>query len=245
MKRNFLSLALISLFFACHPSLTPSRIAYKDYVVNASAGAADSLTALLVPYRDSVGQSMGEVLAENEAPLVKEMPNSSLGNFLAEAYLWAAREKFDKRADVAFMNHGGVRINNIGSGAVTRGMIYEVMPFDNQLVIVPVKGSLLKAYADRLAADGGGGGVAGLTMRIVDKKAEELKVGGKPLDPGQTYYMVNSDYAVDGGGGFKAFKELTQNRTGYLQRDAIIEYVRMIKSSGKKINADYHQRITK
>ena len=245
MKRNFFFFAICLFIYACQPSRIPTRIAFRDYVVNTSAGVADSLNALLRPYRDSVGQSMGEVLAENEAPLVKEMPNSSLGNFLAEAYLWAAREKFDKRADVAFMNHGGVRVNRIGEGGVTRGMIYEVMPFDNQLVIVPVKGALLQSYVDRLAADGGGGGVAGLTMTIKDKKAIQVTVGGKPLESEKTYYMVNSDYAVDGGGGFKYFRELEQNRTSFLQRDAIIEYVSMIKASGKRIAADYHQRINK
>jgi 2',3'-cyclic-nucleotide 2'-phosphodiesterase (5'-nucleotidase family) len=106
-----------------------------------------------------------------------------LGNFLADAYLWAARALFDAKADIAFMNHGGVRINRMAEGPITRGMVYEVMPFDNQLVIVPVKGAVLQQYIDRLAAEGGGGGVSGLSYRIAGKQAVEVMIQGKPLDP--------------------------------------------------------------
>jgi hypothetical protein len=48
----------------------------------------------------------------------------------------------------------------------------------------------------------------------------------------RSYFMVNSDYAVDGGGGFNLFKQLPQQRTGYFQRDAIIEYCKASNKAG-------------
>ncbi len=243
MKRIHFSIVLFVFLSACHLSQSPTGIGYKGYAVGQSKKADAGYLSMLKPYTDSVDKTMNEVLAESATELLKEVPNSTLGNFLADAYLWAAREKFDKRADVAFMNHGGVRINRIRAGKIDRRIIYEVMPFDNTLVIVEVNGALLQKTLDRIAEDGGGGGVAGLSMRIKDKKAVDVMIGGIPLDPQKTYFMVNSDYAVDGGGGFNAFKTLPQQRTGYFQRDAIIEYCRASGKAGIKQFGEPKNRI--
>ena len=223
MKRITPFLLLFVLLSACHSSQLLSGIGYKGYPVGQLKKSDSSYLSMLKPYRDSVDKTMNEVLAQNATDLLKEVPNSPLGNFLADAYLWAAREKFDKRADIAFMNHGGVRINRIAAGKIDRRMIYEVMPFDNTLVIVEVKGSILQQSLDRLAEDGGGGGVAGLSMRIKDKKAVDVMIGGRPIDMNRSYFMVNSDYAVDGGGGFNLFKKLPQQRTFGEPKNRIIQ----------------------
>jgi 2',3'-cyclic-nucleotide 2'-phosphodiesterase (5'-nucleotidase family) len=164
---------------------------------------------------------------------------------MADAYLWAAREKFDPLADMAFMNHGGVRVNRLGKGLVTRTHVYEMMPFDNQLIIVLVPGAVLRQFVDQLAAEGGGGGVAGISYRLNGKRAIDILVNHVPLDDKKTYRMVNSDYVVDGGGGFKGFQNLEQHREGYLLRDAIIDYCRMHEKSGKRLMVGPEKRITR
>ncbi len=242
MKRTILPLFLLIL--GCRSSQPITGISFKDYVVTKSTWLDSAYVGMLKPYTDSVGKTMDQVLARVPKDLLKEVPNSSLGNFLADAYLDMAREKFEKRAEIAFMNHGGVRINRIGAGEVTRRMVYEVMPFDNLLVIVELKGDVLQAYLDKLAAEGGGGGVAGLSMGIKDKKAVDVKIGGSPIESGRTYFMVNSDYAVDGGGGFTALKKLKQQRTQYFLRDAIIEYCSKQQSKGQSIPIEPAIRIT-
>lgn len=244
MKHFTPFLLFFVLLSACHSYQTLSGIGYKGYPVGQTKKSDTSYLSMLKPYRDSVDMTMNEVLAQNTTDLLKEMPNSPLGNFLADAYLWAAREKFDRRADVAFMNHGGVRINRIAAGKIDRRVIYEVMPFDNTLVIVEVKGSILQQSLDRLAEDGGGGGVAGMSMRIKEKKAVDVMIGGRPIDMNRSYFMVNSDYAVDGGGGFNLYKQLPQQRTGYFQRDAIIEYCKASNKSGIKTFGEPKNRIT-
>jgi 2',3'-cyclic-nucleotide 2'-phosphodiesterase (5'-nucleotidase family) len=239
---------VIGLFFlstfACHPAKQITSISYKDYVITKGGTADSAYENMLLPYADSVGKTMNEVMAIAEMELLKEMPNSSLGNFLADAYLSMAREKFEKRADIAFMNHGGVRINRIPAGPIPRRSIFEVMPFDNLLVIVEVKGNVLQGYLDKLASEGGGGGVAGLTMKIKNKKAVDVIIGGKEIQADQVYYMVNSDYAVDGGGGFQEFRKLKQQRTQYFLRDAILDYCRNEQAAGKKIKREPNLRIT-
>ncbi len=245
MKR-FLTIAIFSLLLnSCGTVNQLTGITYKGYPVNPAKSVDTAFIRLIQPYRDSVGKTMDEVLVQNSQELLKELPNSPLGNFLADAYLWSARTRFDEKADVAFMNHGGVRVNRFAAGPLTRGMVFEVMPFDNQLVVVTVTGDILQQYIQRLAAEGGGGGVSGLSYRIAGKQAVDILINNKPLDPAATYRMVNSDYAVDGGGGFRAFRELKQLRTGYLQRDAIIDYCQWHAREGKSITTATNTRIFK
>ncbi|MFZ9588865.1 MAG: 5'-nucleotidase C-terminal domain-containing protein [Chitinophagaceae bacterium] len=245
MKHFFFFAFLVVGLGACHSSQVVTGIGFKDYAVTTSLKSDSSVLGMLKNYRDSVDKNMDEVFAVSQDELLKELPNSTLGNFLADAYLWAATKHINRPVDVAFMNHGGIRINRIAAGKVTRRTIFEVMPFDNALVIIEIKGSLLKTYLDFLAADGGGGGVSGLSYQIKDKKAVNVLVGGLSLDPNKSYIMANSDYAVDGGGGFTGFKTLHQNRTNYLQRDAIIDYCKMHKAAGKNLVVEQPKRITK
>jgi 2',3'-cyclic-nucleotide 2'-phosphodiesterase (5'-nucleotidase family) len=243
--RQLFFLFFIATVASCQPPRQLNTIRFNGYSIQKSSGIDSSLYKMIGPYRENVDRTMNEVLADCEADLLKEVPDSRLGNFLADAYLWAAKEKLDKNAEIAFMNHGGVRINRIGKGPVTRRTIFEVMPFDNLLVVAEIKGSLLQTYLDRIAAEGGGGGVAGLSLRIENKKAVEVMIGGKPLDPEKTYTMVNSDYTLDSGSGIPAFKTLKQNKSGYLMRDAIIQYCQHLQSTGKKISLEPQKRITK
>ena len=229
---------------SCHAPQALSEIRFKDYPVGKSEGVDSVYIKMLSPYSDSLSKSMNEVLCSNERELFKDQPNNDLGNFMADAYLWAAREILKQPADMAFMNHGGVRINRLGKGVITRTNAYEMMPFDNQLVNVEVRGTVLRQFVDRLAVEGGGGGVAGINYRIVDKKAIDIRVGGQPLDDNRVYHMVNSDYVVEGGGGFKGFQSLPQLREGYLLRDAIIDYCRMHNNKGMSVQVGTEKRIS-
>ena len=49
----------------------------------------------------------------------------------------------------------------------------------------------------------------------------------------------------DGGGGFNGFKQMEQNRTNYLQRDAILDYCKMHQVKGKSLEVELPKRITK
>lgn len=245
MRIHHFFIGVLFLLIGCRPTLQVSKIQYSGYGISKNRAVDSSYIKMLSSYSDSVNKTMNEYLVQNERDLTKETPNSTLGNFLADAYLWAAKNKVDPRAEMAFMNHGGVRINRLAQGNITRGMIYEVMPFDNVLVIVEVKGNILKEYLDRIASEGGGGGISGVMMKINDRKASEILVNGQALDLNKTYFMVNSDYQVDGGGGFTAFKNLQQKRSGYLQRDAIIDYCKWLHQDGKKIIQEPKTRISK
>lgn len=241
------SLIIIVLFlttvFSCHTVYQSQSLEYKTYQVNKPQQKDSSLFALIQPYRDSVNKSMNDIVGYADKNLDKKQPECELGNFLADAYFSMAEEKYNTTVDVAFLNYGGIRLTQLPAGNVTRGKIFELMPFDNLLILQKLKGSVLQELLDLIALQGGWP-VAGMTMKIKDKKAVEIMIGGKPLDPQAIYTTVNSDYVANGGNSADMLRSIPQITNGYLMRDAIFDYIKKCKSQGKNISANIENRIT-
>jgi 2',3'-cyclic-nucleotide 2'-phosphodiesterase (5'-nucleotidase family) len=240
MKRSAFFPLLITVLFtvSCHTTYRAENIQYSNYRIQ-RASADNSIAAIIKPYGDSVNKLMNVVIGFNESLLERKRQGNTLGYFITDAYLEMAKQKMGSHIDAAFMNSGGIRIPDLSAGVITQGKIFELMPFDNLMVLLKVKGSLLKQYIDTLAATDG---ViqSGLTMQIINRTAQQVLVGGKPLDMNAEYTIVNSDYVVNNSGLLKNLPRITN---GYLLRDAIIDYVKFNDSQGKKIKVSNTDRI--
>ena len=183
---------------------------------------------------------MNAVIGYNEKQLEKKRQANSLGFFITDAYLEMARQKVNPKVDVAFMNSGGIRLPELPAGAITQGKIYELMPFDNLMVLLKLKGHQLKQYLDTLA--GTEGVIAsGVTMQIANKTAQQVTVDGKPLDLNADYTIAHSDYVVMNS---NLLKNNDRDTKGYLLRDAIIDYIRFLNGQNKKITVSNIDRVS-
>jgi len=230
----------LTLPVSCSTVHRPQSLRYTSYNIQ-GPGSDTAMSALLEPYSDRLRRTMDDSLGWLPATLTKGMPDPSLGHFLADTYLAMARLRFDSGVQVAFLNAGGIRLNALAPGRLRRGSVYEVMPFDNELVILRVTGVQLQGYLDHIAAEGGGG-VAGLRMSIRQGRALDVTVQGRPLDTGTTYLMANSDYTVFSGS-YTGFRALPVRRTGYLLRDATIDYCTRFRDAGRPIGVSLDKRI--
>jgi 2',3'-cyclic-nucleotide 2'-phosphodiesterase (5'-nucleotidase family) len=241
MRRPTIYPLLIALFFtlSCNTSYQAQNVKYSSYKIQQNAAENKSLTTIIKPYSDSVNKLMNVVIGYNEANLERKRQGNMLGYFITDAYLEMARQILDAKVDAAFMNSGGIRLPELPAGAITQGKIYELMPFDNLMVLLKMKGSLLKQYLDTLAANDG---VieSGITMDIQSRTAQNVIVGGKPLDLNADYTIAHSDYVVINS---NLLKNINRTTNGYLLRDAIIDYVKFINGQGKKITVLNKDRI--
>jgi 2',3'-cyclic-nucleotide 2'-phosphodiesterase (5'-nucleotidase family) len=185
---------------------------------------------------------MNAVLGTLEQALEREQPSGSLNNFMADAMLHMARQKMDPQVSVAFLNYGGIRATQVPAGPITRGKVFELMPFDNLLLVQQVKGSVLQQFLDATAATGGWP-LAGLTMDIRDRKAVNVLIGGQPLDPSKTYHVANTDYVINVDEPGQPLRNIPVQNTGYLLRDAIIDYLGMLSAGGKNVPAPTEKRV--
>lgn len=247
MHRNPLAILLVLLFSiagpSCNTAYQTQSLQYKTYRIVDAQQKDSSLLAFLQPYSEQVNMTMNEVVGVAEISLDKQQPEGSLGNFMVDAFFVMAEEKYNTKVDAAFLNFGGIRLTQLPAGNVTVGKIFELMPFDNLLLLQKLKGSALQQLLD-LAAAKGGWPVAGVRMQIKDKKAVNVFIGGKPLDPEATYTTVNSDFLANGGDNADMLRNVPQITNGYLMRDAIFDYIKKLKSQGKNISAKIENRVT-
>jgi len=240
MKRSAFYPLLVAVFFAisCNTSYKAESIQYSNYRIQ-QIPPSNNLTWIIKPYGDSVNKLMSAVIGYNESQLERKKQGNTLGYFITDAYLEMARQKMDAKVDIAFMNTGGVRLPDLPAGTITLGKMYELMPFDNLMMLVKMKGSLLKKYLDTLAASDG---IieSGMTMQVVNKAVQQVMIGGKPLDMNAEYTIIHSDYVIIN---TNLLKNVDRKTNGYLLRDALIDYVKLNDNQGKKIKVSNLDRI--
>jgi 2',3'-cyclic-nucleotide 2'-phosphodiesterase (5'-nucleotidase family) len=231
---------LLSLLFisACHSSYHyTERTASLNRISQDSLQLSDTaMVNMITPYKTRLDSQMNVVIGTTTYKLTKDKPEGSLGNLLCDAAVWYAAQHYDKPIDICVMNAGGIRLPNIEAGNITTGRMFELMPFDNMVEVIEIRGEVVNNLLQLVAA-ADGWPVAGLTMQIENGKAVNIMVGGKPLVMEQTYTLVTSDYVANGGDKADMLK-LYEKRTGlnYLLRDALIEYVKSTKTLTQTID---------
>lgn len=221
----------------CQTVYQPKSIQYDDLRVTTDRAAKPAVDSFLRPYRDSMSRLMDAVIATSLTDLDKKQPEGTLGNLLADAMRVQASQKMGVQVDAAFVNFGGVRLTMVPAGPITRGKVYEIMPFDNVIGVQTLTGVQFQAFLDYVAARGGWPS-SGVKFLIKGKQAIQVEIGGKPLDPKATYQVANSDYVIQGGDNCQVLKDLPVKTTGYLLRDAILDYVQ-----GKNLQLNLENRI--
>lgn len=217
----------------------------KQYIFAESKDNAADTTGLsfILPYHDSLQQAMDVVLAVSEQAMIKELPEGLLGNYCADACLRQAKLKCTEMnlpyPDFLILNHGGLRAS-LPKGNITIGNIYEIMPFENELVTFTLKGTDTESLIQYLAAKGGAP-VSGLRFQIQDGKAVNIYIQNAGLEMKSNYTIATSDYLANGGDGFDILKKRdTSNQLSLKVRDALIADVRSfgLKNDTLKVEKD-------
>ena len=241
-KRIAISLLLHLFLFSIASSQQSITLNYKDYKIEQQTKIDSGIYRMLSHYKETADSIMNKVIGFSTRGLYKRQPESELGNFMTDCMKEMGEQKFNRKIDAAFVNLGGVR-SYIPKGDITIGKIYELMPFDNLVVLQEVKGSILLQFLSKVA-EKGGWPISGITMQIKDKMPTNILVGGKPLNEKVTYTIANSDYIASGGAECEMLKSILQINIGYNYRDALIAYVEQITKQGKPIDWKVEGRIT-
>ncbi len=183
-----------------------------------------SIAIMIAPYKQKLDAQMNEIIGEAEETLTKELPDGSLGNFVADACLSYAQNN-NTTADFCVLNSGGVRIPAIQKGPITIGKIYELMPFDNMIEVVELDGNACKELFTWIAK-WKGAPVSGIELMLANGEATNVKIKGEPFNESKTYFVATTDYVANGGDGATMFAKGKRTSNNYKLRDAIIDYVK-------------------
>jgi len=211
-------------------------------------GADQAIAATIAAYADKLEEQLSEVVAHTDVKLEgSKAPGNrdretNFGDLICDSVLWQAVHAASKTPDAAIVNGGGIRAG-IDAGDIARSDIHNVLPFNNQLVVVTVTGEqlleALEASTQTLPdPEGGFPQVAGITYAVDTTVAYEagetypattvaspakpgsrvtiIDVGGRGFDLQDTYTIATSDFIAMGGDAYYAFAEAAQNGMEYL-----------------------------
>ena len=198
--------------------------------------------AYLLPYKQKVDAAMNEIIGHATETMKGYAPESLLSNFSADVYLQTASEKLGQKVDIAIVNMGGLR-TTIPAGPISIRKVFELMPFENELVVLWMKGDKLNDLLQYFASMGGEG-VAGLRMTIANKKAVDVTVGGKQLDPNALYSIATNDYLAGGNDKMIQLAQADKRvNTGVKIRSMLLNYIKSETSKGNNIQSKLDGRI--
>ncbi|MEW5816003.1 MAG: 5'-nucleotidase C-terminal domain-containing protein [Spirochaetota bacterium] len=208
--------------------------------------------AKLQMYAEGVNQLKGQVVAAADEDLIRSL-NKGSGPIIADGMAWKTG------ADIAVNNPGGVRIN-INQGPISVATVFELLPFANRLVTVPLKGSdVINVLEDGVDFQVSRYGtdpnnpflyVSGIKFSIAVSKSKGGRIqnvvvkdkDGKysPINVNATYKVVVNNFMADGGDKNDTLKNAAgKYDTGFNDAEVFMEYIK-----DKRLKTIAEERIT-
>lgn len=165
----------------------------------------ETILELVSPYKSELDAKINEVLCYNPRLLEKRESEleSSLGNLLADVCFDAGdsilKSVKGTGIDFAVFNYGGMRAP-IQKGNVTIEDIYQLMPFENRLVIVELNPDQVKALIDYIIRQHQAHPISGIQIALDKGKAPQVWIGQEKWNPSRSYHVLTIDYLQHGGG---------------------------------------------
>lgn len=231
---------------------TPSASLYN--------GSNADVTAIVNAVNTEVQEQLSTVFATTEVDLNGERDpgvrteETNLGDFSADAILWAAQQAMGDSVVASITNGGGIRAS-IAAGDITMNDMKTVFPFGNEVTVLTVTGAELlealeAATCSTPTAIGAFPQVAGIVFTVdttVEYEEGDLypdstyhapanpgsrvtieTVGGEAFDPEALYEIATNDFTAAGGDTYYAFayaNATTGYKTGVALEDALVNYV--------------------
>jgi 2',3'-cyclic-nucleotide 2'-phosphodiesterase (5'-nucleotidase family) len=238
---------LITICLICITGILQAQVSLNNYERIEIDSRYDTMVnpemkKVFMKYKTSLENQVMKTIGESEMYMDAKAPESLLSNFLADELLKKANEINSQKVDLAIINFGGIRAP-LNKGKITVSDIYKIMPFENELVIVNIKGSDLKDVLNNIAEEGGEG-VSNIRLEISGKNIESLQIAGEPFDENKEYVVATMDYLAEGNSGMNGFLKATKRFDTHLKvRDVYISQIEKITASGGKVTSSLDGRI--
>ena len=178
---------------------SPAEYEYSLIPVdNRLDGYNDPVVAEIIDrYRPAVDSIMA--LRVGYAPHDLHASAPEILNYMSD-FVYERGRKMASNVDFAIVNKGGIRID-LPAGDVSKGQILTLIPFNNRIQVIDIKGRDLRGAFDAMARTEGNGisRQVRATYDPATQKAVRVTVNGKPLEDDRTYRIATIDYLVGGG----------------------------------------------
>jgi len=231
---------------------TPTKVGAKATKIAVDSGIANdpAVDQLLNPYEVKV-KELSSVIGRLDGDLIKRgVGAGTVGQFVTDAMLAEARKMTGKNIAVAVTNAGGLRKNDIAKGDIRASDIFELLPFENELITVDISGEQLAKLLLLSGRDAQSG--ARVQFKYNDQNRVEV-IGAKlidandkeqEIDSARMYTIVTIDYLYKLNSGNYALLREGKN-LNWLKvtiRDAVTAYVKSETAAGHQLKSKADDR---
>ena len=244
MKKIGLLILIAATCYACHQ---PGKVLNKTSKIHMVDSTMDAIQdtqyiAYMEPIRADLEAQLNEPIGYAPKDLEVHQPECSMLNWASDALFEMAQQLCPEQVDMAVVNIGGMRCN-WGAGDITFRHVFELMPFDNELVVLTMRGKEILALCD-VFAHTGGQGVAGLRMSASNGTVKSAKIAGKNIMPEAYYTLATSDYLSQGNDGMTPLKNHEAMwKSERKIRDLYMEYIQQVKTVEAQVDGRMDVRL--
>ncbi len=250
MKKIIISFFTIILFINCkkEPHYLV-KIEGNLLPISKEITATKAIDSVIAPYKIKVEKEMNTVLSFTPRELNRydAKLESSLGNLMADLCFEKANTIFNSRIgkniDFTMFNFGGIRAS-ISKGNITMEHAFNLMPFENELVVVELTTDKINELITYLINGKRAHPISKQLNLVITKNGYNLKINNALLDSTKTYNVLTSDYLQSGGDNMSFFKNpVNLFKTDYKLRNAIIDYFKETDTIKVKLDGRFRSEI--
>ena len=154
MKKSFFSVFLItaSLFITCNQS----NISFDNKLLDYEIPDDSIINIFIEPYtKQIIDSDLNTPLSYSPKKYTKKDGelNSTLSNLFADATFEVCNpiynEISNENIDIVLLNMGGIR-SIISEGTISKKTAFELMPFENQILLLKLKGDVIREMVEYL-----------------------------------------------------------------------------------------------
>ncbi len=233
---------LVVFFSACSTQLVQKRNVLSQAKIDTNIKEDPSITQFYSTYKRSLDSQMNSVLVESEIEMQKGNGENVLANFFSDAIANTCTRKGITFDFAMPTTNGGIR-TSLPKGKIRLQNAFELMPFENELVVLYLDGSAVTKLV-QFIIEKGGQPVSGIRIEANKNQISSISINNTPFDESKMYRVLTSDYLANGGDGIIAFKEAKKREaTNFKVRDAIIDFMRNEQANGRTLNSSIDGRL--
>ena len=231
MRYLFVNLLLLLIFVGCSKNTNP-KLVIDNVEINQDILSDSSIVKFYLPFKKNLEESLMnkpisysfDTYKKNDGEL-----NSTLSNMFADATFEMSNERFKEisgnNIDIVLLNNGGIR-SIISKGNISEKTAFELMPFENSIVVLELSGKSINKMIDYLREVKLQHPVKGLEIKLNnDYSLNNANINGKKIYINKNYYVATTDYLLDGGDKMYFLGETTKTTDiNYKMRDVLIDY---------------------
>ena len=229
-----LYLSILSFCFvivACETESNQQKYGY-NIEINQQVLSDSSIVKYYQPFKKNLEESLMNTPISYSPKIYKKNDgelNSTLSNMFADATYEMSNPVFNKMSgkniDIVLLNNGGIR-SIISKGNISEKTAFELMPFENSIVVLELSGLSIIKMIDYLRKVKLQHPIRGLQIILNnDYSVNEVKINGVSIEEEKKYYVATTDYLLQGGDKMYFLAETTKTTDiNYKMRDILIDY---------------------